>query len=76
MNIYKGDDGMTYIIYSKEDNNELNIGTLTQDYFDVINVMRPSKLSWWYRVKSNTLTGEDNELRFFVCQASNLGGIE
>ncbi|GJX35432.1 hypothetical protein Tco_0246989 [Tanacetum coccineum] len=41
-----------------------------------VDIIRVGKLSWWYRVKSNTLTGEDTELRFFVCQASNLGGIE
>ncbi|GJT95918.1 glycosyl hydrolase family protein 43 [Tanacetum coccineum] len=45
--------------------------------FDYINALdHIGKQTWWYRVKSDTLTREDAELRFFVCQASNLGGIE
>ncbi|KAF6139073.1 hypothetical protein GIB67_010799 [Kingdonia uniflora] len=41
MTIFKDDDGLAYIIYSSDDNCELHIGRLTDDYLDVVpNVMR------------------------------------
>ncbi|GKD10709.1 probable 6-phosphogluconolactonase 4, chloroplastic, partial [Tanacetum coccineum] len=44
--------------------------------FDINALDHTGKQTWWYRVKSNMLAREDTELRFFVCQANNLGGIE
>ncbi|XP_042486439.1 uncharacterized protein LOC122066660 isoform X2 [Macadamia integrifolia] len=40
MTIFKDDDGMAYLIYSSEDNSELHIGPLRDDYLDVTHVMR------------------------------------
>jgi hypothetical protein len=40
MTIFKDDDGKAYLIYSSEDNSELHIGQLTDDYLDVATVMR------------------------------------
>ncbi|CAL5372748.1 unnamed protein product [Camellia sinensis] len=40
MTIFKDDDGVAYLIYSTEDNSELHIGPLDQDYLDVTRVMR------------------------------------
>ncbi|KAL6649415.1 hypothetical protein ACP70R_013639 [Stipagrostis hirtigluma subsp. patula] len=40
MTIFKDDDGKAYLIYSSEDNSELHIGQLTDDYLDVTDVMR------------------------------------
>ena len=40
MTIFKDDDGKAYLIYSSEDNSELHIGPLTDDYLDVTDVMR------------------------------------
>ncbi|OWM82097.1 uncharacterized protein LOC116208497 [Punica granatum] len=40
MTIFRDDDGVAYLIYSSEDNSELHIGPLTDDYLDVTNVMR------------------------------------
>ncbi|KAJ7944527.1 glycosyl hydrolase family protein 43 [Quillaja saponaria] len=35
MTIFKDDDGVAYLIYSSEDNSELHIGPLTEDYLNV-----------------------------------------
>ncbi|CAM0871693.1 unnamed protein product [Alopecurus aequalis] len=40
MTIFKDDNGKAYLIYSSEDNSELHIGQLTDDYLDVTNDMR------------------------------------
>ncbi|XAR51369.1 Galactan 1,3-beta-galactosidase [Bertholletia excelsa] len=40
MTVFKDNDGVAYLIYSSEDNSELHIGPLSQDYLDVTNVMR------------------------------------
>ncbi|KAK4799570.1 hypothetical protein SAY86_024935 [Trapa natans] len=40
MTIFKDDNGVAYAIYSSEDNSELHIGPLTNDYLDVTNEMR------------------------------------
>ncbi|KAK4262409.1 hypothetical protein QN277_027973 [Acacia crassicarpa] len=40
MTIFKDDDGVAYLIYSSEDNSELHIGPLTEDYLNVTSVMR------------------------------------
>ncbi|XP_043713452.1 uncharacterized protein LOC122661983 isoform X2 [Telopea speciosissima] len=40
MTIFKDDDGMAYLVYSSEDNSELHIGPLTDDYLDITQVMR------------------------------------
>lgn len=40
MTVFKDDDGVAYIVYSSEDNSELHIGPLTQDYLNVTSVMR------------------------------------
>lgn len=40
MTIFKDDDGKAYLIYSSEDNSELHIGPLTDDYLGVTKVMR------------------------------------
>jgi hypothetical protein len=40
MTIFKDDDGKAYLVYSSEDNSELHIGQLTDDYLDVTSVMR------------------------------------
>ncbi|RZS05888.1 hypothetical protein BHM03_00036452 [Ensete ventricosum] len=40
MTIFKDDDGKAYVIYSSEDNSELHIGPLTDDYLNVTRVMR------------------------------------
>ncbi|XP_045812170.1 uncharacterized protein LOC123906316 isoform X1 [Trifolium pratense] len=40
MTVFKDDDGAAYIIYSSEDNSELHIGPLTEDYLNVTSVMR------------------------------------
>lgn len=40
MTIFKDDDGMAYLVYSSEDNSELHIGPLTEDYLDVTPVMK------------------------------------
>lgn len=40
MTIFKDDDGKAYLIYSSEDNSELHISPLTDDYLDVTTVMR------------------------------------
>ncbi|XP_010272722.1 PREDICTED: uncharacterized protein LOC104608413 isoform X2 [Nelumbo nucifera] len=40
MTIFKDDDGVAYLVYSSEDNSELHIGPLTDDYFDVTHIMR------------------------------------
>ncbi|XP_068657599.1 uncharacterized protein [Aristolochia californica] len=40
MTMFKDDDGTAYLIYSSEDNSELHIGPLTDDYLDVTRVMR------------------------------------
>ncbi|KAM1091392.1 hypothetical protein FF1_018886 [Malus domestica] len=40
MTIFKDDDGVAYLIYSSDDNSELHIGPLTEDYLDVTNTVR------------------------------------
>ncbi|XP_054808079.1 uncharacterized protein LOC129310291 isoform X2 [Prosopis cineraria] len=40
MTVFKDDDGAAYLIYSSEDNSELHIGPLTEDYLNVTSVMR------------------------------------
>ncbi|ERN02774.1 uncharacterized protein LOC18430894 isoform X2 [Amborella trichopoda] len=40
MTIFKDDNNKAYIIYSSEDNSELHIGPLTDDYLDVTREMR------------------------------------
>ncbi|XP_037419876.1 uncharacterized protein LOC125552630 isoform X1 [Triticum urartu] len=40
MTIFKDDNGKAYLIYSSEDNSELHIGQLTDDYLDVTDDMR------------------------------------
>ncbi|PIA29345.1 hypothetical protein AQUCO_06000007v1 [Aquilegia coerulea] len=40
MTIFKDDDGVAYLIYSSEDNSELHIGPLTEDYLDVTHAVR------------------------------------
>ncbi|XP_010942784.1 uncharacterized protein [Elaeis guineensis] len=40
MTIFKDDDGKAYLIYSSEDNSELHVGPLTDDYLNVTSVMR------------------------------------
>ncbi|KAH7665309.1 Glycoside hydrolase family 43 protein [Dioscorea alata] len=40
MTVFKDDDGKAYLIYSSEDNSELHISPLTDDYLDVTNEMR------------------------------------
>uniref|UniRef100_A0A0D3HTL1 Small ribosomal subunit protein eS1 n=1 Tax=Oryza barthii TaxID=65489 RepID=A0A0D3HTL1_9ORYZ len=40
MTIFKDDNGKAYLIYSSEDNSELHIGQLTDDYLDVTDNMR------------------------------------
>ncbi|XP_077216792.1 uncharacterized protein LOC143851298 isoform X2 [Tasmannia lanceolata] len=40
MTLFKDEDGKAYLIYSSEDNSELHIGPLTDDYLDVTRVMR------------------------------------
>ncbi|URD76247.1 Glycosyl hydrolase family protein 43 [Musa troglodytarum] len=40
MTIFKDDDGKAYVIYSSEDNSELHIGPLTDDYLNITRVMR------------------------------------
>ncbi|KAK2983297.1 hypothetical protein RJ640_030576 [Escallonia rubra] len=40
MTIFKDDDGVAYLIYSSDDNSELHIGPLNQDYLDVTRVVR------------------------------------
>nr|DAD30256.1 TPA_asm: hypothetical protein HUJ06_031724 [Nelumbo nucifera] len=37
--IFKDDDGVAYLVYSSEDNSELHIGPLTDDYLDVTHIM-------------------------------------
>ncbi|KAL5706772.1 hypothetical protein ACHQM5_024895 [Ranunculus cassubicifolius] len=40
MTIFKDDDNTAYLVYSSEDNSELHIGPLREDYLDVTPVMR------------------------------------
>lgn len=40
MTVFKDDDDLAYLVYSSEDNSELHIGPLTEDYLDVTSVMR------------------------------------
>ncbi|XP_072992537.1 uncharacterized protein [Typha latifolia] len=40
MTIFKDDDGKAYLFYSSEDNSELHVGPLTDDYLDVTGIMR------------------------------------
>lgn len=40
MTIFKDDNGKAYLIYSSEDNSELHIGQLTDDYLDVTDNMQ------------------------------------
>ncbi|XP_024025456.1 uncharacterized protein LOC112092763 isoform X1 [Morus notabilis] len=40
MTIFKDDDGVAYLVYSSEDNSELHIGPLTEDYLDVTSTMK------------------------------------
>lgn len=40
MTLFKDDDGEAYLVYSSEDNSELHIGVLTDDYLDLKIVMR------------------------------------
>ncbi|KAJ6815834.1 uncharacterized protein M6B38_418340 [Iris pallida] len=40
MTVFKDDDGKAYLVYSSEDNSELHIGPLTDDYLDVTRFMR------------------------------------
>ncbi|XP_073124945.1 uncharacterized protein [Henckelia pumila] len=40
MTIFKDDDGVAYLIYSSDDNSELHIGPLNEEYLDVTRVMR------------------------------------
>ncbi|KAK7250915.1 hypothetical protein RIF29_33691 [Crotalaria pallida] len=40
MTVFKDDDGVAYLIYSSENNSELHIGPLTEDYLNVTSVMR------------------------------------
>ncbi|KAK9670257.1 hypothetical protein RND81_13G189700 [Saponaria officinalis] len=41
MTVFKDDDGISYLVYSSVDNSELHIGPLTDDYLDVLDVVRP-----------------------------------
>ncbi|GAB4849101.1 hypothetical protein Ancab_003909 [Ancistrocladus abbreviatus] len=40
MTVFKDDDSVAYLIYSSENNNELHIGPLNEDYLDVTHVMK------------------------------------
>uniref|UniRef100_A0A0D6R0A7 Uncharacterized protein n=1 Tax=Araucaria cunninghamii TaxID=56994 RepID=A0A0D6R0A7_ARACU len=40
MTVFKDDDGKAYIIYSSEDNSELHVGLLTEDYTNIARIMR------------------------------------
>ncbi|KAG6398190.1 hypothetical protein SASPL_139645 [Salvia splendens] len=40
MSIFKDDDDVAYLIYSSDDNSELHIGPLNEEYLDVTNVMK------------------------------------
>ncbi|KAF7809929.1 Glycoside hydrolase [Senna tora] len=40
MTVFKDDDGVAYLIYSSEDNSELHIGPLTEDYLNVTSIMK------------------------------------
>ncbi|KAI0493169.1 hypothetical protein KFK09_027445 [Dendrobium nobile] len=40
MTIFKDDDGKAYLIYSSEENSELHVSPLTDDYLDVTDQMR------------------------------------
>ncbi|RDY07288.1 hypothetical protein CR513_08617, partial [Mucuna pruriens] len=40
MTVFKDEDGVAYIIYSSEENNVLHIGPLSEDYLNVVSVMR------------------------------------
>eukprot|EP00262_Sarcandra_glabra_P002259 TRINITY_DN1251_c1_g1_i1.p1 TRINITY_DN1251_c1_g1~~TRINITY_DN1251_c1_g1_i1.p1 ORF type:complete len:468 (-),score=62.81 TRINITY_DN1251_c1_g1_i1:228-1631(-) len=40
MTVFKDEDGRAYLIYSSEDNSELHVGPLTDNYLDVTRVMR------------------------------------
>uniref|UniRef100_A0A7N0USC3 Uncharacterized protein n=1 Tax=Kalanchoe fedtschenkoi TaxID=63787 RepID=A0A7N0USC3_KALFE len=39
MTLFKDEDGVAYLVYSSEDNTDLHIGPLTNDYLDVTSVM-------------------------------------
>ncbi|CAI9111270.1 OLC1v1011452C1 [Oldenlandia corymbosa var. corymbosa] len=40
MTVFKDDDGIAYLLYSSEDNSELHVGPLSEDYLDVTETMR------------------------------------
>ncbi|KAK4346668.1 hypothetical protein RND71_033007 [Anisodus tanguticus] len=40
MTLFKDEDGIAYLVYSSEDNSELHIGPLNEDYVDVTQTMR------------------------------------
>lgn len=40
MTVFKDDDGKAYIVYSSEENSELHVSPLTDDYLDVTDQMR------------------------------------
>lgn len=40
MTVFKDDDNVAYLIYSSEDNSELHVGPLTENYLDVTPMMR------------------------------------
>uniref|UniRef100_M1BXH8 Beta-glucanase n=1 Tax=Solanum tuberosum TaxID=4113 RepID=M1BXH8_SOLTU len=40
MTLFKDDDGVAYLVYSSEDNSELHIGPLNEEYMDVTQSMR------------------------------------
>ncbi|XP_016504778.1 uncharacterized protein LOC107822725 isoform X1 [Nicotiana tabacum] len=40
MTVFKDEDGIAYLVYSSEDNSELHIGPLNEEYIDVTQAMR------------------------------------
>lgn len=40
MTLFKDEDGIAYLVYSSEDNSELHIGPLNEEYIDVTQAMR------------------------------------
>ncbi|CAN4079782.1 unnamed protein product [Withania somnifera] len=40
MTLFKDEDGVAYLVYSSEDNSELHIGPLNEEYIDVTQAMR------------------------------------
>ncbi|GMH24050.1 hypothetical protein Nepgr_025893 [Nepenthes gracilis] len=46
MTVFQDDDGVAYLVYSSDDNRELHVGPLTEDYLDVTRVMRRVLVGW------------------------------